>query len=76
MLFSDEGGLVDFGRNTEGQLGLGHANEVIEPEKIPWGEAGESRSCQSPFTSFQRVMELPLFFWWGFGCTEAPKGSG
>ena len=35
MLFSDEGGLVDFGRNTEGQLGLGHANEVIEPEKIP-----------------------------------------
>ena len=36
LLLSLEGDLFAFGCNTEGQLGLGHKNNQLEPAKVPW----------------------------------------
>ena len=36
LLLSLEGSLLAFGRNEEGQLGLGHNNNQLEPAEVPW----------------------------------------
>ena len=36
LLLSLEGGLLAFGRNNDGQLGLGHKNDQWKPVKVPW----------------------------------------
>ena len=36
ILLSLEGGLLAFGLNNEGQLGLGHKKEQWQPVEVPW----------------------------------------
>ena len=36
LLLTPEGGLVAFGWNSKGQLGLGHQNNQTEPTPVPW----------------------------------------
>ena len=73
ITLSDDGILYSFGRNSEGQLGLGHNNAVLLPTPIPNLPKIKQISCGCHFTvciDFEGFM-------WSFGDnTSGQLGTG
>ena len=73
ITLSDDGTLHSFGRNSEGQLGLGHNNNVALPTPIPNLPAIKFISCGYQFTVFVDHEG----FMWSFGeNTKGQLGTG
>ena len=73
MTLSNDGTLHSFGRNSDGQLGLGHNNDVSLPTPIPNLPKITQISCGSKFT----VCVDCEGFMWSFGSNYAGQlGTG
>ena len=73
ITFSDDGTAHSFGRNYEGQLGLGHNNDVSLPTQIPNFPKIKQISCGSYFT----VCVDCEGFIWSFGQNSSGQlGTG
>ena len=63
ITLSDDGTAHSFGRNCEGELGLGHNKQVSLPTPIPNLPKINMVSCGSKFTV---CVDYEAFIWWKY----------